>query len=124
MDKEVLAKEIRATLSGFMREKFNVNMAMLIKDINYGTYTFLLAAYFLDILTPYDGTKLIAEYFYKKLSKDAFSMISRINIVNTLDPTLIFIYDRLTITNGIGSIKNSSFFNVCLDDVVIFESHR
>lgn len=128
MDKEALVKEIRTVLSDFMKDVCKINMAMLIKDLQSETYTFLLSSYLLDLLTPYDGTKLVAEYFYKNLDKNAFSIISRINIVNTIDPSIQLIMKTMNITNSIVNINNVSFknnlFNVCIDDGIILESHR
>lgn len=128
MDKQALVGEIRVALTGFIKDECEINMAMLIKDLEKDTYTFILASNFLDLLTPYLGTKLVAEYFYKNLSKDAFSIISRINLVNTMDPSIQLLMRTMNARNGLISMKNISLsnnlFNVHIDDGIILESHR
>ncbi|AJA49521.1 hypothetical protein CPAST_c34600 [Clostridium pasteurianum DSM 525 = ATCC 6013] len=124
MDKKALVEEIRKVLTSFIEDECKINMAMLVKDLDHDTYTFLLASYFLDLLTPYDGTKLVAEYFYKNLSKDAFSIISRINLVNTMDSSMSAIYGIMNVTNSIVSIEKCTFFNVYIEDAILLESHK
>lgn len=127
MDKRALVEEIRKVLTSFIENECKINMAMLIKDLEHNTYTFLLASYFLDLLTPYDGTKLVAEYFHKNLSKDAFSIISRINLVNTMDPSVQLIMRSINISNSIINMQNvnisNNLFNVHLEDAILLESH-
>lgn len=124
MDKEELVVEIRNSLNKFIDNVCDINMAMLIKDINSGTYTFLLSAKYFDLLNEYESIKIVAEHFFKDLSKEAFSIISRINIVSTLDTNLEFIYGAMNVTKGIARIKNCNFFGVQIDDAIIFESNR
>lgn len=127
MDNEALVMEIRKTLTKFMQDKYKINIAILVKDMDSDTYTFLLASQLLDLLTPYDGTKSIAEYFYNNLSKEAFRIISRINIINTKDPSILPIARSFNTSNGISVIKNCKFgfdfFNVDVDDAIILEAH-
>lgn len=128
MDSKALVNEIRKVLTTFMQNEFTINVAMLIKDLEHDTYTFILSSYFLDILTPYDGTKFVAEYFYNNLSKDTFGIISRINLVNTLDPSIQLLMSTLDISGSIVDMKNvklsNNLFNVILDDAILFESHK
>lgn len=74
MDKNEMVRNIRNVLSKFIEEKCNINMAMLIKDINSNTYTFLVSSDFFNLLTPYKATKFIAEYFFSKLDKESFKL--------------------------------------------------
>lgn len=124
MDKKEMVDNIRNVLTGFIKEKCNVNMAMLIKDINSDTYTFLISSDFLNLLTPYEATKFVAEYFFDKLDKDIFRFISRINIVHTNDPSISMIYRAINIKGGIAEIVNCNFFGVQIDNAILFESHK
>ena len=124
MDKKEMVDNIRNVLTYFIKEKCNVNMAMLIKDINSNTYTFLVSSDFFNLLTPYEATKFIAEYFFNKLDKDVFRFISRINVVHTNDPSISVIYRAINIKGGIAEIENCNFFGVQIDNAILFESHK
>jgi len=123
MDNQTLVTEIRKTLTEFIQNVYKINVAMLIKDIEVDTYTFILGSHLLNLFTPYDATKIIAEYFHKNLSKEAFKIISRINIVSTKDPSIVPITRAFNTKNSICIIKNCNFFNVVIDDAIILESH-
>lgn len=124
MDKNEMVSNIRIILNKFIEEKCNINMAMLIKDINSNTYTFLVSSDFLSLLTPYEATKLIAEYFFSNLDKESFKFISRINVVHTNDPSISMIYRAMNIRGGIAEIVNCNFFGVQFDNAILFESHK
>lgn len=124
MDKRELVEEIRHSLDKFILEKCKVNMAMLIKDIDSDTFTFLISSRFMDLLNYYDALKFVAEFFYNDLSSDAFSIISRINIVSTNDPSIKLIYRAMHASRSIVTIKNCNFFGVNIDDAIILESHE
>lgn len=124
MDKNEMVSNIRIILNKFIEEKCNINMAMLIKDINSNTYTFLVSSDFLNLLTPYEATKLIAEYFFSNLDKESFKFISRINVVHTNDPSISMIYRAINIRGGIAEIVNCNFFGVQFDNAILFESHK
>lgn len=124
MDKKILVEEIRAILTNFMEDEFNINMAMLIKDSSYNTYTFLLSSVILDLLEPYNATKLLVEYFHKNLSKDAFSIISRFNLIHTKDNNIPKVLKFMEVNNSLVNLKECSFFNVYIEDAILFESHK
>lgn len=129
MDKEELVMEIRLSLNDYIRKYGTVNMAMLMKDINTDTYTFLIASKFLDLINPYDATLFVTKHFFENLSKEALGIISRINIVSTRDPSIGIIYNTMDVSNGKVFIKNCSFFQgevfgVIIEDAILFESHR
>lgn len=124
MDKRKLVEEIRYSLDKFILEKCKVNMAMLIKDTDSDTFTFLISSKFMDLLNYYDALKFVAGFFYNDLSDEAFSIISRINIVSTNDPSINLIYRAMRAKGGIVTIKNCDFFGVIIDDAIILESHE
>ena len=123
MDKEELVKEIRSSLDDYIKKYGIVNMAMIIKDINSDTYTFLMASKFLDLINPYDATLFVTKHFFENLNKNVLNMISRINIVSTYDPSINMIYRAINVTRGIGYIQKCNFFGVQIDDAIILESH-
>lgn len=123
MDKEELVKEIRNSLDDYIEKYGIVNMAMIIKDINSDTYTFLMASKFLDLINPYDATLFVTKHFFENLDKNVLNMISRINIVSTYDPSINMIYRAINVTRGICYIKKCNFFGVQIDDAIILESH-
>lgn len=124
MDQKTLVEEIRTVLTNFMEDEFKVNIAMLLKDSVHDTYTFLLSSPLLDLLTPYSATKLIAEYFHKNLSEDAFSIISKINVVHTEDPNIPGILEAVKVDNSIVNLGECTFFNVYVEDAILLESHK
>lgn len=124
MDKEKLVVEIRSSLNKFISEHFIINMAMLIKDLDSDTYTFLISSKFMDLLNYYDSLKLVAGFFYNDLSEEAFSIISRINIISTSDPSINLIYETFDVTGNIAYFKDCKFFNVTIEDLIILESHK
>ena len=123
MDKEKMVNNIRYTLTSFIDEIFDINMAMLIKDLNKDTYTFLLSSNGFNILTPFEATKLAAKFFYERLDSEDFSGISRINIVHTCDPSIRCIYQAMNIKGGIVHMQNCQIFNVLIEDAILLESH-
>lgn len=124
MDKKEMVGNIRSVLTRFINEKCKVNMAMLIKDINADTYTFLISSEFLNLFTPYEATKFIAEYFYSELDRDIFRFISRINVIHTNDPSISVIYKAMNIKGSTVEITNCNLFGVQIDNAILFESHR
>lgn len=125
MDQDKVVKDIRKILTQFITDNFNVNMAMLLKDINADTYTFLLSAKDLNEMTPFKATKLVVKYFREKLDEESFNLISRINIVHTYDESVDAIYRAMHVSNnGIAYIKDCNFFGVFIKDAIILESHR
>ena len=124
MDKEKMVNNIRYTLTSFIDEVFDINMAMLIKDLRGETYTFLLSAEGFNSLTPFEATKLAAKFFFFFLDKEDFKIISRINIIHTYDPSIKFIYDSMNVRKSTVYIKNCEIFDVFIEDAILLESHR
>lgn len=122
VDKEKLIDEIRSQLTKFINNICKVNLAMLLKDINYDSYTFILSSKMLDLYSPYEATKIVAEFFHKNLSKEAFSLLSRITIVATYDESVDMIQRAISATESVVYIKDCNFFGVNIKEAILFES--
>ncbi|MGL6186068.1 MAG: hypothetical protein ACRC1T_11885 [Clostridium chrysemydis] len=124
MDKrENLVEKIRMCLNEYIRLYGNVNFAMLLKDIGIDTYTFMIASPMLNFFSEYDAISVVAKHFFSNLDLDAKRMISRINVINTMDPLLPNMY-LIEARNTIMYINNCKFQNVVIGNAILMESHK
>lgn len=124
MDQGKLVEKIRKIFNKIIMEHGNINIAMILPDKKIDTFTIIISSKWLDDMSPYEGTKLIATYFFSNLENDEFQKISRINLVNTKDENLNLIYKAVKIKGSIVNVQNCIFFNVRIDKVIIMEAHE
>lgn len=125
MDQKELVEEIRKVIDLIIIDKEYINFVMILPDNNDEiSCTILIGAKWLNDLSPYEGTKLIYEYFIKSMANEQLASISRINLINTKDPSVQMIYNAICTRHGIGEISRCNFFGVFIEHAYILESHR
>lgn len=124
MDQGKLVDQIRKVINKIVEKQGNINMAMLLPDKGISTFTLLISSKWLDKMSPYEGTKLIATYLFQILNENELQGISRVNLINTNDKSLDCIYKSMRVSNSVVNIENCVFFNVKIDKAILFESHK
>lgn len=86
-------------------------------------YTFILSAPWLDTSSPKEAILTLMSEMYKMLSQEQKGWISRITVINTLDPSVKEINRAFPVKNSLVRISNYELFNVNIVNAILFESN-
>lgn len=120
-----MVEKIRDIFDIIISRNKPIDLVMILFDNMTNNMTILVSAKWLDTISPYEGTKLIASYLFENLNKEEIKKVSRINLINTCDKSVIMLLNSLDVIGSIMYVGEltSDVFNTTVKDFAMLECH-
>ncbi len=122
MDQDKMVKSMRKVADKITSENGQLNLCMLVVDEDMDTFTLFVSAKWLDDIDIYEGTRFIVKYIFEAEEGDIINQISKVKLIRSTDPGVLFINNFYNIKNSIVRVNNCRLNNVLIPKAILFEA--
>ena len=122
MDQDKMVKSMRKVADKIISENGQLNLCMLVVDEDMDTFTLFVSAKWLDDIDIYEGTRIIVKYIFEAEERDIINQISKVKLIRSTDPGVLFINNFYNVKNSIVRVNNCRLNNVLIPKAILFEA--